>query len=505
MVAGGGIVRAGEVTVARTPGAALAIERGARHEVPLERGPKTITRVLMTTEGTYPFFVGGVSSVCHLLVSNTPEIQWDILPIVAGGRIRRPRFEAPENVRFLPAIDLWSRSVPRPELRRVDVLVELPARLLAGVMARDSDLTALVDALIWCRLIDEAGVHRAFSSPKGWELYLPELERLRDKPPLSMTKAAQLYQRLYWLARTAAVETPQADVVHVTAAGLASIPAVVDKALSGTPIVLTEHGIYTREAYLDGIRGNESPQSRWIATRFAAGVARLAYHSADVVSPVTEAHGHWETWLGADGDKIEPIYNGVEPSSDPQPPPRTKTVVIVGRIDPLKDVLTMLHVAAEVLRTVPEARFVHYGMAGEDQQDYLDACVALHGRLGLGSSYQFMGLTPSPRGAARDGDVVLLTSISEGVPMAILEGMAEARPVVATTVGGVSDLVRGCGLTAAPGDVHGLASAVRTLLTDPDLAERLGRRGYARLQRRFTEERFLSEHRRVFAETVNAS
>ena len=63
-------------------------------------------------------------------------------------------------------------------------------------------------------------------------------------------EAATLYQSLYWVARTAAVETPDVDVLLVTAAGWAAIPALVHKALHGTPLVLTEHGVYVREAYL---------------------------------------------------------------------------------------------------------------------------------------------------------------------------------------------------------------------------------------------------------------
>jgi len=78
--------------------------------------------------------------------------------------------------------------------------------------------------------------------------------------------------------------------------------------------------------------------------------------------------------------------------------------------------------------------------------------------------------------------------------MTVLEAMGEARPIVATSVGGVPGVVRGCGLTAPPGDVHALAAAVSTLLTNPALAARLGRRGYERVHRRFTLSRCLSAY-----------
>ena len=80
-----------------------------------------------------------------------------------------------------------------------------------------------------------------------------------------------------------------------------------------------------------------------------------------MVAPVTDANAHWEMGLGIDPAKILVLHNGLRPPAEPTPPPRTRTVVSVGRIDPLKDVHTMLRVAAETLRFVPDARFVHYG------------------------------------------------------------------------------------------------------------------------------------------------
>jgi polysaccharide biosynthesis protein PelF len=118
----------------------------------------------------------------------------------------------------------------------------------------------------------------------------------------------------------------------------------------------------------------------------------------------------------------------------------------------------------------------------------------MHRQLGLGERFRFMGRTEDPHSVIRDADVVLMTSISEGMPMALLEAMAQARPVVATTVGGVPGVVKGCGLLAAPGDVHELASSVTTLLRNPSLARTLGLRGFERLHRRYTLSRCLGAY-----------
>ena len=110
----------------------------------------------------------------------------------------------------------------------------------------------------------------------------------------------------------------------------------------------------------------------------------------------------------------------------------------------------------------------------------------MHERLGLGDRFRFMGRTNDPTGVMRAADVILMTSISEGLPMSILEAMSQARPVISTGVGGVPDVVKGCGAVITPGDDHGLAMAIVTLLRNPALAWRLGRLGHQRLARIFS-------------------
>jgi glycosyltransferase involved in cell wall biosynthesis len=115
-----------------------------------------------------------------------------------------------------------------------------------------------------------------------------------------------------------------------------------------------------------------------------------------------------------------------------------------------------------------------------------------------------MGRTSDPNGAVRDADVVLMTSISEGLPMSILEAMGQGRPVVSTGVGGVPDVVKGCGYVTAPGDVHGLATGVATLLRRPEFAWKLGRRGHARLGRIFNEAACVDGYRDLLFRVASA-
>jgi glycosyltransferase involved in cell wall biosynthesis len=467
--------------------------------------------VLLTTEGTYPYALGGVTSWCDVIIRSLTEFDWQVLPIIAAHG-KPPLLDLPPHARAIPPIELWSEDVPhgwplpRHERRAG---IELPALLVRGLIAWEGDIAALLDALTWCRAFP-AGIRRSFRSRRGWASFMTALrdvldERVQDAgtpPRVDLVEAALLYQSLYWVARTAAVPTPDTDVLHVTAAGWAALPALTHKALHGTPMVLTEHGVYVREAYLAAARSAASPGSRFIATRLARGLARATYAQADVVSPVTDSNAIWEEGMGRDAATIHVIRNGLTPPpGDLVPPPRTQTVVSVGRIDPLKDIHTMLRAVSEMLRHVPDATFLHYGPVSEDQEDYGHSCHALHAQLGLGDRFRFMGGTSDPQGVLRDADVVLMSSISEGLPMSVLEAMAQGRPVVCTGVGGVPDAVKGCGVITPPGDTHALAMGVVTLLRRPDLAWTLGRRGHRRLARIFNQANCVSG----YGELLNAA
>ncbi|MBE2319510.1 DUF3492 domain-containing protein [Solirubrobacter sp. CPCC 204708] len=472
--------------------AAPALEPAPPAPAPRAAAPGPRPRVLLLTEGTYPYALGGVSSWCDLLIRGLDEFDWAVLPIVAADG-RPPLYELPPHAHEIGPLEVWSERRPRGG-GRGPCRWDLPGALVRGLLGWHGDTEAVVAECVWCRH-HPAGVRRVFRSGRGWNAFLAGLrdvlaERIPEAgtpPRLDLVEAAALYQTLYWVARTASAPTPAADVLHVTAAGWSAIPARVHKALHATPIVLTEHGVYLREAYLAAVRSGGSPGARFSATRLARGLARCAYAGADVICPVTDANAYWEMGLGIDPAKILVLYNGLRQPPPPSPPPGERIVVSVGRIDPLKDIYTLLRVAAETVRVMPEARFRHFGSTTAGEEAYGRSCLALHERLGLGDRFAFMGRTTDPTGVVQGADVVLMTSISEGLPMSVLEAMSQGRPVVSTAVGGVPDVVKGCGVVCAPGDDHALTTAVVMLLRNPELAWRLGLRGHARLGRIFNE------------------
>ena len=232
----------------------------------------------------------------------------------------------------------------------------------------------------------------------------------------------------------------------------------------------------------------------------ARGLARAAYAGADVVAP-----GDRRQRLLGDGARDRP---GEDPRALQRAAPAGASRrrrrgrgpwSSVGRIDPLKDIHTMLRVAAETLRLRPRRALpaLRPGAPTARRPTAARAWRCTSGSA-CGDRFRFMGRDGDPDGVVRDADVVLMTSISEGLPMSILEAMgagpARSSP---TGVGGVPDVVTGCGVVAAPGDDHALAMAVVMLLRNPELAWRLGQRGHGRLGRIFNESACVDGYREL--------
>lgn len=175
--------------------------------------------------------------------------------------------------------------------------------------------------------------------------------------------------------------------------------------------------------------------------------------------------------------------------------PETPLVGIIARLVPVKAHEVFFEAAQRVAAALPDARFVVVG-DGERRAE-LQALVE---RLGLTASVKFVGwLRDMPRVYA-GLDVVALTSRNEGSPVALIEALAAARPVVSTAVGGVPEVVidQETGLTVPSGDAAGLSEGILRLLRDRELAERLGQAGRRHVYPRYDSSRLVDDMRSLY-------
>lgn len=189
-------------------------------------------------------------------------------------------------------------------------------------------------------------------------------------------------------------------------------------------------------------------------------------------------------------DKLQIVHCGVTEIVEPDSPPPLATgqshqrLLFVARLAELKGVRDLLHAVAGLRNEFPE---ISLTIAGDGPSR--SRFEALTQQLGLDDVVTFTGYV-SPQTVTNElaaADVLVLPSYAEGVPVTLMEAMALGRPVVATQVGGVSELVEDevNGLIVRPGDVDGLARALGRLLSDPQLGHNLGRNGAEKVRREF--------------------
>ncbi len=175
------------------------------------------------------------------------------------------------------------------------------------------------------------------------------------------------------------------------------------------------------------------------------------------------------------------------------------TVGIVARLVPIKAHEVFFHAAALVARAVPASRFVVVG-DGERRSELEDLVVSL----GLANRVRFLGWRRDLDRIYSDLDVVALSSKNEGSPVSLIEAMAAACAVVATRVGGVPDLIEDGvnGYLVPSGDPSAMATAVSSLLTDPERRAEMGRAGRKRVGQAFSVERLVRDVDALYGELL---
>jgi glycosyltransferase involved in cell wall biosynthesis len=164
--------------------------------------------------------------------------------------------------------------------------------------------------------------------------------------------------------------------------------------------------------------------------------------------------------------------------------PNDFVVLLVARLDYLKDHATAVRTLQRVVDRRPDVRLVLVGEGPE--KPAIERLVAAHG---LGPNVRFLGLRKDVARLLRATDLFLLTSISEGIPLTVLEAMAAGLPVLATQVGGLGEIVEDgqTGRLAPSGDDAALADRLLQLAENPELCQQMGRRGQERARALFSE------------------
>jgi glycosyltransferase involved in cell wall biosynthesis len=216
---------------------------------------------------------------------------------------------------------------------------------------------------------------------------------------------------------------------------------------------------------------------------------------------------------GVDPARVEVVYDGTDPFRYRAGLDRARVrrelgvpdgAPLVGKVANFypgwKGHDTFLAAAQVVLRTLPEARFVLVGKStdSETMRSWV-AAAGLSERVIL-AGYR----TDVPDVLAALDVLANCPRAREGLSVAILEALAAGRPVVATRVGGIPEIVRDgeTGLLVPPDDPEALAGAIVRMLSDPALASRLGSNGARLVREHFTLDSMVEGNERVYREVL---
>ncbi|GID93768.1 GT4 family glycosyltransferase PelF [Amorphoplanes digitatis] len=476
-------------------------------------------KITLVSEGTYPYAMGGVSVWCEQLIKGMPDYRWDVVALTVDGA-ERAVFPAPTNLDKVHSIPLWGARPPGRALRRgpghrpgasFNESYEVFVRALVTPMeATRSEQSAVSRSMFLLALrgmfeyaSDGGDLSAALLSNQALTMMLDAWRDLRvDEmgPAPTVADAVEAAWLIEHMLRPLSAAPVKADIVHASMNGLATLVGMTSKWKHGTPLVMSEHGIYLRERYIANLHDDASHPVRVLVLSFFRSLAGAAYLITDVLAPHSMYNRRWQLHNGADPDRMWTMYNGVEPKEFPAATsePQLPTISYMGRVDPLKDLHTLIRAFALVRAEIPEARLRIFGGTPAVNRIYHESCERLIEELGLTGAAILEGRIGNAVDAYHAGSIVALTSISEGFPYTVVEAMACGRPTVCTNVGGVAEAVGDTGIVVPPRDYVAVAEACVKLLRDNELRHRLGIMARARVLEHFTLRRSLKMYRNVY-------
>jgi len=207
-------------------------------------------------------------------------------------------------------------------------------------------------------------------------------------------------------------------------------------------------------------------------------------------------------------DKIKVIYNGIDTKrfvnfkksmklkDDLSIPKNVRIVGTIGKLSsPQKNIPLFLKAAGRISSQFSDVRFLVVGSGKllDDMKDFSH-------KLGISEKVHFTGEREDIPEILKLLDVFVLSSYKEGLPNVIMEAMAAGKPVVATDVGGVSELVMDeeTGFLVPSNNVEKLSQAVITLLESSNIAERMGEKGKERIEKFFLIDRMVKQTEKLY-------
>ena len=487
--------------------------------------------VTLLLEGSYPYVRGGVSSWVQQLVEGLPEVRFALVYLGAERRDDEVcRYELPPNMQSLQCHYLMEEAgSTRPIASDGDAEFFADSAQMHDWFRQPEGAPQarwLEHVLLQSGRPDGACAHDFFHSRAAWQQISESY--LRNCPQSSFQSyfwaVRNMHVPLFRLARIARSIAPT-RCYHAISTGYAGVLGAMLQQATGRALVLTEHGIYTKERkielqslYLRERQGlleqSEEAAMPYVSqswVRLFEGLGRLTYAAANPIISLYETNRQRQILDGAAPARTQVVPNGVDverfsPLRARRPQQIPPVLGLIGRVVPIKDIKTFVRAIAALVPHMPQAEGWIIGPEEEDP-GYVAECKALVQSLHLGEQVRFLGFQQIDALMERLG-LVVLTSISEAFPLVIGESHASGIPVLATDVGACRELIEGrdaedralgsAGAVVPIADPHALAQAALGLLSDAGRWHAAQQAGIRRVERYYRQARVLDSYRTIY-------
>ncbi|MEY2342358.1 GT4 family glycosyltransferase PelF [Acidithiobacillus sp. IBUN Pt1247-S3] len=488
--------------------------------------------ILLLLEGTFPYVRGGVSSWVNRMIQGFPGHRFGVIFLgSARNEYMAKPYALPENVDYYAEYFLHdSAELPHKRFGATDLATSLEPVEVAHAQMRkciagkqeDLDLGAYANNF-------SVNQQNFLYSEKIWEYFLARYAEIPDQPPfVDYFWTIRGMHAPLWVIQNALEKAPQAKIMHCPSTGYAGYLGALLSHQQDRPLILSEHGIYTKERRIDLMlarwiqedeeflqRAGHIHYLRQLWINFFALLGRISYRQADSIINLYAGVIPLQVADGASPEKLQTIPNGIAVenfiSCRKAYAQRQDVVALIGRVVPIKDIKTFIRAAAVARDQGRSTRFWIVGPTEEDEE-YFTECTILLRHLQLQEQVKFLGFRAVTE-VLQEVRLTVLSSISEGLPLSVLESFAAGVPVVSTDVGSCRELILGAdGAHPAPAgkvvpiaEAQALAKAIYELLDDTAEWQRCSDQAILRVESQYREEQMFSAYRHLYDQALRGS
>ncbi|HPZ07658.1 MAG TPA: GT4 family glycosyltransferase PelF [Candidatus Eremiobacteraeota bacterium] len=492
------------------------------------REKEKISDICLFIEGSYPYVTGGVASWVKDILDYCKDLTFSIVSIrPSSAEIKEFKHPLPSNVLYYTEINLF--DLPEIKSQKTDRIKEKLNIIFDFIKNIDKQKINNFETI--CTTLGimdklQVNIHDLLFSREAWRLIHKFYEINQDLP----------FLEFFWSYRAMVLPVyniinatiPRASLYYTALTGYAGLAAVLARIIYNKPLLLTEHGIYHRERMI------EISNTEWIyqmkdegftVTEMLGGLKKIWYHMyqsfsymtykfADRITTLFKENAAMQIKAGANPEKIIIIPNGIDISHFEHIKKGNITdkdsfvIALIGRVVEIKDIKTFIWAARQVCdKFSGKIKFLIMGSYEEDPL-YAEECMSLAKLLNLDEVMEFTG-NVDLKEYFKDIDLVVLTSISEGQPLSLMEAMSCGIPCVATDVGSCKALLYGkdeedeksgsCGIITKVHSSAETANAIINILSNPEVYKNMAETGKSRIRNHYQKKNVFNLYRAEFS------